>query len=387
MERLGPLCRDYGAPFILLPLKGRKLPVKAEERIAIIDELVEQADSLSIPRRLILVDALALTVSSKPMAARACLDVIRYCRESLGLTTVMGLSNISFGLPARELLNTHFMTMCMAAGMGAFIANPNSARIQEALAASEVLLGRDPQAATFIAKFSDWKPGGGTAPVSQKPGNDSADVGGSPIERAVIKGDKDAIEEMVLAAVKDGADPFGVVNKELIPGITVVGEKYERREFFLPQLLRSAETMQKGFNVLKPYLEKDGAEEQTRVVMATVEGDIHDIGKNIVCLMLRNHGFDVIDLGKDVSAATIVQAVEDSGARIVGLSALMTTTMTRMQDTVDLLKEKRIDCKVMVGGAVVTQAFADRIGADGYSEDAVSAVRVAQRLCGHDLNV
>ncbi|WP_462324600.1 homocysteine S-methyltransferase family protein [Desulfoplanes sp.] len=384
MERLGPLCRDYGAPFILLPLKGRKLPVTAEERIAIIDELVGQADSLSIPRRLLLIDALALTVSSKPMAARACLEVIRYCRESLGLTTVMGLSNISFGLPARELLNTHFMTMCMAAGMSAFIANPNSVRIQEALAASEVLLGRDPQAASFIDAFSEWKPGGGPVPGSRKTGGDPGDVGGSPIERAVIKGDKDAIEAMVLGAVRDGADPFDVVNKELIPGITVVGEKYERREFFLPQLLRSAETMQKGFSILKPYLEKDGATDKTRIVMATVEGDIHDIGKNIVCLMLRNHGFDVIDLGKDVSADKIVRTVEESGARVVGLSALMTTTMTRMQDTVDLLKEKRIDCKVMIGGAVVTEAFAHRIGADGYSEDAVAAVRLAQRLCGQE---
>jgi 5-methyltetrahydrofolate--homocysteine methyltransferase len=314
------------------------------------------------------------------MAARACLDVIRYCRESLGLTTVMGLSNISFGLPARELLNTHFMTMCMAMGMSAFIANPNSARIQEALAASEVLLGRDAQAASFIRNFSDWKPGHGVV-APAKPSQPDPDLGGSAIEQAVIKGEKDAIEKMVLDAVDNGEDPFEVVNAKLIPGITMVGEKYERREFFLPQLLRSAETMQKGFNALKPYLEKDGAEKKTRIVMATVEGDIHDIGKNIVCLMLRNHGFEVIDLGKDVSAETIVRAVEESGARIVGLSALMTTTMTRMQDTVDLLKQKGIACKVMVGGAVVTQAFADRIGADGYSEDAVAAVRLAQRLC------
>jgi 5-methyltetrahydrofolate--homocysteine methyltransferase len=381
MERLGPLCRDYGAPFILLPLKGRKLPVHAAERIAIIDELIGQIDSLSIPRRLVIVDALALTVSSKPMAARACLDVIRYCRESLGLTTVMGLSNISFGLPARELLNTHFMTMCMAMGMGACIANPNSRRIQEALAASEVLLGRDPQAATFIRKFSEWKPGQEAAAPSRDVKTDSGSEGKSPIERAVITGDKERIEKMVLHAVEEGADPFDVVNKELIPGITEVGEKYERREFFLPQLLRSAETMQKGFNVLRPYLEKDGAKAKTRVVMATVEGDIHDIGKNIVCLMLSNHGFEVIDLGKDVPAASIVKAVEESGARLVGLSALMTTTMTRMQDTVDLLKERHLDCKVMIGGAVVTEAFAKRIGAHGYSEDAVSAVRLAQQLC------
>ena len=380
MERLGPVCRDFGAPFILLPLKGRNLPVTAKERIAIIEELLDQAFSLGIPKRLILVDALALTVSAKPMAARACLDVIRYCRETWGLTSVMGLSNISFGLPARELLNAHFMTMAMAMGMGAFIANPNARRIQEAMGASEVLLGRDPQASSFIASFSDWT--AGTAGIL-RPGKDGKDAQeeGSPLYRAVVRGEKEKIVDMVLEEVRAGANPFELVNNELIPGITEVGVKYETKEYFLPQLLRSAETMQKGFDALRPYLEKDGAREMPRIVMATVEGDIHDIGKNIVCLMLRNHGFEVVDLGKDVSAEKIVAAVEEHGARVVGLSALMTTTMTRMQETVDLLRERKIDCKVMVGGAVVTDAFARRIGAHGYSEDAVSAVKLARQLC------
>ena len=385
MERLGPVCRDFGAPFILLPLKGRKLPVTAKDRIAIIEELLDQAFSLGIPKRLILVDALALTVSSKPMAARACLDVIRYCRETWGLTSVMGLSNISFGLPARELLNAHFMTMAMTMGMGAFIANPNAQRIQEAMGASEVLLGRDPQAAGFISSFSQWTSGTSTI---VRPSKMQVDDGGegTPLQRAVIRGDKDKIVKMVEQRLQEGADPFALVNNELIPGITEVGEKYERKEYFLPQLLRSAETMQKGFEVLRPYLEKDGAKDKTRIVMATVEGDIHDIGKNIVCLMLRNHGFEVIDLGKDVSAEKIVQKVQETGARMVGLSALMTTTMTRMQDTVDLLREKQLDCRVMIGGAVVTEPYAKRIGADGYAEDAVSAVKVARRLCGEEVD-
>jgi len=385
MERLGPVCRDFGAPFILLPLQGRKLPVTANERIAIIESLLDQAFALGISKRLILVDALALTVSAKPMAARACLEVIRYCRETWGLTSVMGLSNISFGLPARELLNAHFMTMAMTMGMGAFIANPNSQRIQEAMGASEVLLGRDPQAAGFIASFSEWTSGASTIIRPAKPQAENEGEG-SPLQRAVIRGDKDTIVEMVNQRLQEGADPFDVVNNELIPGITVVGEKYERKEYFLPQLLRSAETMQKAFNVLRPYLEKDGNKNQTRIVMATVEGDIHDIGKNIVCLMLRNHGFDVIDLGKGVAAEKIVQTVEESGAKVVGLSALMTTTMVRMQDTIALLHEKQLDCKVMIGGAVVTELFARRIGADGYAEDAVSAVNVVCKLCGKEVD-
>jgi 5-methyltetrahydrofolate--homocysteine methyltransferase len=381
METFGPLCRDYGAPFILLPLKGRRLPVTGAERLAIIEELLEAADRLAIPRRLILVDALALTVSSKPLAARACLEVISECRRRWGLTTTMGLSNISFGLPARELLNGHFLSMSMAAGMGAVIANPNTESIREALLTSEVLLGRDPQAETFINRYSGWIPSraqGGSAVPVQGEGTDSV----SPVHDAVVRGLKEKIVALIRAELDRGREPFELVDQEMIPAITAVGDRYERKEYFLPQLLLSAETMQTGFEVLKPLLEKKGESARVTVVMATVEGDIHDIGKNIVCLMLRNYGFEVVDLGKDVPAKTIVDAVQEHGAPLVGLSALMTTTMTRMEDTVSLLAERNINCKVMVGGAVVTEEFARRIGADGYSRDAVEAVKLAQRLCG-----
>ncbi|HKK33108.1 MAG TPA: cobalamin-dependent protein, partial [Desulfomicrobiaceae bacterium] len=382
METFGPLCRDYGAPFILLPLKGRRLPVTAAERLVIIEELLEEADRLSIPRRLILVDALALTVSSKPRAAAACLKVIAECRRQWGVTTTMGLSNISFGLPARELLNGHFLSMCMAAGMGAVIANPNTESIQEALLTSEVLLGRDPQAESFINRFSGWTASRTTSTVEG--GSSGSDDHGavSRVHAAVVKGLKEKITGLLQEELDAGKEPFDLVDGELIPAISEVGEKYERKEYFLPQLLLSAETMQIGFELLKPLLEKDGAKARVTVVMATVEGDIHDIGKNIVCLMLRNYGFEVVDLGKDVPAKTIVDAVQEHNAPLVGLSALMTTTMTRMEDTVSLLAERNINCRVMVGGAVVTEEFARRIGADGYSRDAVEAVKLAQRLCG-----
>lgn len=376
MERLGPLCRKFGAPFILLPLKGRKLPVAATERIAIIEELLAQAESLGIPRRLIMVDVLALAVSSKAEAAKACLETIRYCTDTLRLPTTIGLSNISFGLPARGLLNSTFLTMAAASGLSSCIAHPGNARIREALAATEVLLNRDPNAEQFIADYAEWKPGSGAVVGGGIVSGGAA----STAYEAVIKGDKDNVVALIIKELEAGLSPFTVVNQLLIPAITEVGGKYERKEYFLPQLLRSAETMQHGFAHLKPMLEEEGGETvKPTIIMATVEGDIHDIGKNIVCLMLGNHGFNVVDLGKDVKAEAIVDAAQKHNAKLIGLSALMTTTMVRMHDTVALLRERGMnDVKVMVGGAVVTQAFADSIGAHGYSLDAVSAVRLAQ---------
>ena len=378
MDLLGPLCRDHGAPFILLPLKGRKLPVTAVERLAIIEDLLIQAEALRIPRRLILVDALALTESSKPEAAKACLEVIRHCRERWGLAATMGLSNISFGLPARELINATFLTMAMGAGMASFIANPNATRVRESLCAAEVLLGRDRQAERFIATYAGWTPG---APSANTPVGAAVQADGSPIAVAVIKGQKDRIAGLLRARIEDGEDPFVLVDGEMIPAITTVGEKYEKKEYFLPQLLLSAETMQAGFESIKHLLVRDGQEPKATIVMATVEGDIHDIGKNIVCLMLRNFGYQVVDMGKDVRAADIVEAAIHHKAAVIGLSALMTTTMVRMEDTVRMVREQGLPCRVMVGGAVVTQAFADLIGAHGYADDAVAAVRVATRLC------
>lgn len=386
MAELGPLCKLYGAPFILLPIKGRKLPISAPDRIEIIESLLEEADSLGIPRRLVLVDVLALTVSSKPEAAAASLEVIRHCRDSLNLPTVIGLSNISFGLPARDLVNAAFLSMCIGQGLAAYIGNPGSARLREAQAASEVLACRDTGAERFIAGYSGWKAGegggGGAAGPAEK--RQSA---AKNLREAVIKGAKDAVDGMIQEALDQGREPGAIVDQELIPGITEVGEMYERREYFLPQLLLSAETMQAAFEKLKPLLEQNpAAEKKATIVIATVEGDIHDIGKNIVILMLKNHGFEVVDLGKDVSAETIVDAVAEHNAQVVGLSALMTTTMVRMQETVDLIAKRGLPAKVMVGGAVLTREFADSIGADGYAPDAVGAVRLAKELAERSRN-
>ncbi|WP_320171730.1 homocysteine S-methyltransferase family protein [Maridesulfovibrio sp.] len=382
MERLGPLCRKFGAPFILLPIIGSKLPFTCEEKVQVVSDLLKQADDYGIPRRLIMVDALALTVSSKPTAARHCLDFIRHCREEWNLPTVLGLSNVSFGLPARELLNSTFLTLCQGQGLCAFIANPNSSRLRESLYSAEVLLARDKQAEQYIENFSGWTPSGdGGNTSSGGPAGKKDKSGADNLFDAVVKGDRGRIVSLIERDLDGGRDPFALVNEDLIPAIMDVGEKYERKEYFLPQLLQSAETLQKGFVKLKPLLEAaGGAEPKETIVMATVEGDIHDIGKNIVCLMLRNHGYNVVDLGKDVPAEAIVDSAVEHGAKIIGLSALMTTTMVRMEDTVKLIRERGLDMKVMIGGAVITGGFCDSIGADGWSTDAVAAVKVAKEL-------
>ena len=375
MEHLGPLCRQWGAPFILLPIQGRKLPVKAADRIAIIENMLDKAAMLGIPRRLVLVDVLALAVASKAEAAREGLETIRWCAAH-GLATTIGLSNISFGLPARELVNTTFLSMAMGAGLSSCIANPSSGRLREAKAAGDVLMGHDRDAAAFVNGYAMWTPGnGGTADAAA-----FARATAQTVEEAVILGDRESVVGLVEKELEAGADPFELVRGRLIPAITEVGSKYERREYFLPQLLRSAETMQTAFARLKPLLEREAnAEAQKIIVVATVEGDIHDIGKNIVSLMLGNHGFKVVDLGKDVKAEAIVEAAVAHKADLIGLSALMTTTMVRMRDTVDLVKQRGLGVDVMVGGAVVTPAFAESIGAN-YSSDAVDAVRLAKSL-------
>ncbi len=382
MDIMGPLCRKFGAPFILLPLKGKTLPATSSERIKIIEGLLEKADDLNIPRRLILVDALALTLSSSSGAALDCLEVIRYCREKWGLATIMGLSNISFGLPARELINSTFLSMCLAAGMSSLIANPGSVRIRESLAASKVILGHDKMAEDFIRDFSRWRP---SEPSIAKPGSLQT-ICASTIQEAVLKGKKETIIPLLEKELEKGREPFDIVNQEMIKAINLVGEKYEKREYFLPQLILSAETMKLGFEFLKPMLRKDEEDLGPTVIMATVEGDIHDIGKNIVCLMLKNYGFNVVDMGKNVPAKEIVDTAEKHRAQVIGLSALMTTTMVKMEEAVKLVKEHKLPCKVMVGGAVVTPEYAEKIKADGFAQDAVSAVRIAQKLVAMTVN-
>ncbi|MDR3358972.1 MAG: homocysteine S-methyltransferase family protein [Desulfovibrio sp.] len=374
METLGPLCKNFGAPFILLPLKGAELPRKAVERIRIVGELMARAESLGIPRRLILIDILALTVSSASEGGRECLEMARWCRRE-GLPTIIGLSNISFGLPARDLLNATFLSLASGAGLNSCIANPSAPRVREAVEAIAVLEGDDKDAAAFISSYSAWKHEGG------RTGSTGKQHASANLHEAVLNGDKENVLDFLNTEIAGGAEPFRLMQDALLPAITEVGARYERREYFLPQLIRSAETMQTAFAHLKPLLESRRLpKSRPVVVMATVEGDIHDIGKNIVALLLGNHGFEVIDAGKDVPAETIVSCAVRHNAHIIGLSALMTTTMVRMEDTIRLVRERALPISVMVGGAAVTRAFAEAIGADAYAADAVSAVRAAKNL-------
>lgn len=375
MEALGPLCRDFGAPFILLPLQGAHLPEKAAERISTVESLIEKAEGMGISRRLMMVDILALAVSSSADSALQCLEMTRWCAAN-GLPTTLGLSNLSFGLPARELLNSTFLSLAAGAGLTSCIANPSAQRLREAADALKVLCNHDAHASSFIASYSGWKSGEGSVQVRQGGG-----AAAKTLAEAVLNGDKENVLPLLTTELDAGADPFTLVQETLIPAITEVGARYERREYFLPQLIRAAETMQTAFAHLKPLLEAGrGPETRPVVVMATVEGDIHDIGKNIVSLLLGNHGFDVVDAGKDVPAEAIVACALKHNARIIGLSALMTTTMVRMEDTIKIVRERALPIKVLVGGAAVTQAFADAIGADAYCADAVGAVKAAKQF-------
>lgn len=384
LEVLGPLCRVWGAPFVLLPLRGKDLPATAPERIAIIEALLEEADKLGLPRSLVVVDVLALTAASDARAPRACLETIQWCAAQ-GLPTTMGLSNISFGLPARDLVNSAFLSMAAGAGLSSCIANPGNSRLREALDAANLLLGRDAQASHFIGTYAEWKSGQGAVASPTGTGISTKTAAKLTLEEAVIRGEKDAIVALVEIELNAGADPFDLVRNRLIPAITEVGSRYERKEYFLPQLLRSAETMQEAFGRIKPLLEKEhGGTARPVVLLATVEGDIHDIGKNIVALLLGNHGYDVVDLGKDVKAEHIVNEAERLHASIIGLSALMTTTMPRMEDTIKLAKSRGLSSRIMVGGAVVTPEYAQSIAADGYAADAVEAVRLVGRLISAD---
>ncbi len=377
MQILGTACRNFGSPFILLPMRDAKLPVKASERLAILESLIEKAESLGIQRRLMMVDILALAISSKTEAAVECLKLLSWCREN-GFATTLGLSNLSFGLPARELINAAFLTMGAGHGLSSCIANPSSSRIREAIATADLLLQHDDNAGNFIAGYADWKNGGngsGGTGIARAEAHKSS----TPYE-AVLTGDRDHVVGLLEERIKEGREPFDIVNEELIPAITEVGVRYEKKTYFLPQLIRSAETMQKGFAYLKPLMRHNAAEKRPAVVLATVEGDVHDIGKNIVGLMLSNYGFTVIDAGKDVPARKIVDLAIENGANLIGLSALMTTTMVRMEDTIKIVREEKLPMRIMVGGAAVTAAFADSIGADAYCVDAVDTVHAAQRL-------
>lgn len=387
IEHMLPLAKKYGAMFVLLPLSDEGLPKDAKEKHEIIDTVYNRAMELGMAHEDIVVDGLVATIGANPEAAKECYDTISYCKDIRKLPTICGLSNISFGLPERSFVNTAFLTMAICRGLTMAIANPSQELLMNAAFASDMLLHRPDSDIRYIERMNKLaeekakyetvvvkKEGaaGGTASVEEK---------ADPVTTAVLKGNKGSIIDEVKKAIADGAKPEEIINDQLIAAINKVGEFFEQKKYFLPQLIASANTMKLAIDYLEPMLEKknDGQEMPT-LVIATVEGDIHDIGKNLVVLMLKNYGYNVIDMGKDVPCEDIVDTAIRENAAIIGLSALMTTTMMRMQDVVELCKEKGCKSKVIIGGACITQSFADEIGADGYSKDAAECVRLVERL-------
>ncbi|ADI85676.1 homocysteine S-methyltransferase family protein [Geobacter sulfurreducens] len=378
MERILPLARKYGAAVIGLALDETGIPETAEGRLAVAERIVEAAGKAGIRRSDVVIDCLTLTVSAEQKRAMETLRAVRLVKERLGCPTVLGVSNISFGLPRRPLISSAFFAMALAAGLDAAIVNPKEEEMMAAWHSSMVLLNRDPNAAAYIAAYA------GVAPPAAEP----AAAGELPdirqrLARAVITGDGEGIVSLVEEALSQGLEPLQVSNEGLLPGLEEVGRRFEKNQVFLPQVMQSAEAMQAAFSRLRQEMAGE-AEAKGTILMATVEGDIHDIGKNIVCTLLENHGFRVIDLGKNVPADRIVAEAERNGADAVGLSALMTTTMTEMENVLARLRAAGIRTFTMVGGAVVTQEYADRIGADLYARDAMEAVARIKALLGVD---
>ena len=376
-DRLLMLAKKYGAMFILLPLSDQGLPETAQEKIAIIEELTARAKAAGLSERDIVVDGLVTTVGANPKAALETLETIRWCRQK-GLATVCGLSNISFGLPQRSCINTAFLTMAIFNGLTMAIANPTQELLTAAAYASDLLMDKKEAAMRYIG----WaKPGEKEENASRK--DEEAQPVLERIRQAVLKGNRNGIEELTRQALDAGADPQLILQDWLLPAINEVGDLFDQGKYFLPQLIAGAEAMKRSIGVLEPLLQKEGEVlDAPAVVLATVEGDIHDIGKNLVALMLRNYGFRVIDLGKDVPKERIVEAAAESGAQVIGLSALMTTTMKEMKNVIEYARSRGITAKIIIGGAVITQEYAEEIRADGYAKDAADTVRLVKKLIG-----
>lgn len=380
MKELLPIAKKYGAMFVLLPLSQAGLPKDLDEKKEHITHVLEAARAIGLQDNDAVVDVLVATVGANPSAALECFETISYCKDTLHLPTICGLSNISFGMPQRIFVNTAFLNVALSKGLTMAIANPSQELLMYTALATDLLLGKEWASERYL----------GTVPTTAMKMVGSKDVkvdsqtkeeAHHPIFDCVVKGDKESIIREVKKEVEAGEKPSAVIEKYLIPGINQVGEYYDNKKYFLPQLIAGANAMKEAMEYLEPLLlagKKDEA--KATVVIATVEGDIHDIGKNLVVLMLKNYGYRVFDMGKDVPAESIVNKAIEENAQIIGLSALMTTTMMRMKDVVDLAKEKGCQAKIIIGGACITESFAEEIGADGYSKDASECVKLVDSL-------
>lgn len=374
MEAVFPLVRKYGGVVVALTLDENGIPPTAEGRLRVAEKIVRTAASYGIAKKDIVVDALTLTVSAEPDAAAVTLESLRLIRKQLGVCTVLGVSNVSFGLPQREIVNAAFFTMALQSGLDAAIINPNAAAMMKSYDAYCALMGYDDQCAAYIARYA-VQPAMAPAAEQAAPG----------LREAIARG----LRERAFAAAEDRLaerEPLAVINEELIPALDEVGRGFEQGTVFLPQLLMSAEAAKVAFDAVKQQISRSGNAPVSRepVILATVKGDIHDIGKNIVRVLLENYGYRVLDLGKDVDPQKIVDTAVAENIRLVGLSALMTTTVSSMEETIRLLRAAKPDCRVVVGGAVLTPEYAEMIGADFYAKDAMATVHYAQQLFGYE---
>ncbi len=377
------IAKKYGAMCILLPLSEKGLPETADERKDLVSLLVKTALEEGLTMNDLVVDGLVSTVGANKEAALHVLDTISYCHDELKLPTICGLSNISFGLPERINVNTAFLTMAIARGLTMAIANPQQTQLMNAIYASDLLLAKEDADDRYVKNVQPLlltEKATNPSPLKDQP-QPAAGVSVSPVYDCVINGNKRGIRDEVQKRLDQGISPRDILDNELIPAITRVGELFEEKKYFLPQLISGANAMDEAIALLTPLLQT-GADNEKKgtIVFASVEGDIHEIGKNLCILMLRNYGYEVIDLGKDVPKEEIIDKAKEYHADIIGLSALMTTTMMKMKEVIEYGRKMKIKAKIIIGGAVISQSFADEIGADGYSKDANECVKLVQRL-------
>ena len=382
IDQVMPLVKKYGGVLVGLTLDEDGIPETAEGRVRIAQKIYEAADEYGIPRKDIVIDGLCLTASSDTSAAKTTLETVRRIREEFHGHTILGVSNISFGLPQRQIINSAFLTMALMKGLSFAIMNPNSSQMMAAYRAYLALADLDPRCEGFIAACGDMQitvnSGTQAAPAGEAAGGKE---GAMSLMTAIEKGLSGPAGQLMREALAS-RDPLSIVNEELIPALDKVGQGFEKGTVFLPQLLMSAEAAKAAFEVAKEAMADKPREQKGKVIVATVKGDIHDIGKNIVKVMLENYGYDVLDLGKDVPPEVVVERAVSENVPLVGLSALMTTTVVSMEETIRQIRQVRPEIKVVVGGAVMTQEYADRIGADYYAKDAMATVRCADEVFG-----
>lgn len=367
MESVFPLIQKYGAVVVGLCLDESGIPSTSKERLVIAQKIVKKAQEYGIQKKDIVIDGLAMTISSQSDGALVTLDTLQKVKEELNVSTILGVSNISFGLPQREIINSYFLSMALQSGLSCAMINPNNEMMKKAFDASMALMNQDAQCMHYISSYSKQ--------VEEKK-SENPEIS---LSFAIQKGIQDRVKE-ITTSLLETKEPLGIIDEELIPALDLVGKGFEQGTVFLPQLLMSAEAAKASFEVLKEKMEQNQSLSKGKIILATVQGDIHDIGKNIVKVLLENYGYEVLDLGKDVAPEVIVKTAISEEVKLVGLSALMTTTVKSMEKTIELLHKEKPDTFVVVGGAVLNQEYADQIHADHYAKDAMATVRYAEQI-------